>query len=132
MLLNVKTLGHFLFCWFILRFYFINYILINFFIYYLIFSAFYFLCNIINFWSAIVFYLQWALLSFNLIILIWFLFLKIFWLYILSNRSHFKLDKSSSFDFPTLLINFLHPLNITLVVLARMPSLLVIVRAVFM
>lgn len=132
MLLNVKTLSDFLFCWLILRFYFINYILINFFIYYLIFSAFYFLCNIINFWSAIIFYLQWALLSFNLIILNWFLFLEVFWLNILSNRSHFKLYKSSPFNFPSLLINFLHPLYISLVVLACMPSLLVIVRAVFM
>ena len=48
-----------------------------------------------------------------------------------SNRFHFKLNESSSFDFSSELIDFLHPLNITLAVSTGMSPLAIIVRAIF-
>lgn len=47
------------------------------------------------------------------------------------NRFHFKLNKSSSFNLSSLLINFLHPLHISLAVSIGMSSFAIVVRAVF-
>ena len=131
LLVNLKILNNFFFLWFNLRFIFVTNVLFPPFLLNLNFRSFNFLFFFIIFWSTIIFNLQWALLIFSLNILICFLSLSIFWLYILRNRSHLKLDKSSPFYFSTLLINLLHPLDISLNIFTCMSSLLVIVRAVF-